>query len=203
MPDTPRGRPRSQASRNRVLQAARELLAQGGLGAVTIEALSASTGVSRPTIYRSWPNAQAVAMAALMQAPPPPPGPPASLRDALLAVIGGLIDSFATPAGRSAARLIAASDPGTELSRAFRNHVLLDARARVREVLSTAQAGGALAPVDLDLAADLLVAPVVLRLLLGHQPLGPDLGPTLIDQVLAGMAPRPLVPPAPPGYIEP
>ena len=63
-----RGRPRNEAASFKVLEAARELLAEGGIAAVTIEELAARAGISRPTIYRSWPNAKAVAMAALIEA---------------------------------------------------------------------------------------------------------------------------------------
>lgn len=66
-PDRPRGRPRSVAARRAILKAAHELLAEGGLSSVTIEGIAARAGVGKPTIYRSWPNAHAVAMAALME----------------------------------------------------------------------------------------------------------------------------------------
>src|SRR5579859_4562285 len=65
--DRPRGRPRSVAARRSILKAAHELLAEGGLSSVTIEGIAARAGVGKPTIYRSWPNAHAVAMAALME----------------------------------------------------------------------------------------------------------------------------------------
>src|SRR5262249_24320148 len=62
-----RGRPRSVAARRAILKAAHQLLAEGGLSSVTIEGIAARAGVGKPTIYRSWPNAHAVAMAALME----------------------------------------------------------------------------------------------------------------------------------------
>src|SRR5215471_3086980 len=66
-PDRPRGRPRSVAARRAILKATHELLAEGGLSSVTIEGIAARAGVGKPTIYRTWPNAHAVAMAALME----------------------------------------------------------------------------------------------------------------------------------------
>ena len=47
-----RGRPRDPRTRAAILAAARVLLERGGLTAVTIEAIAAKAGVSRPTIYR-------------------------------------------------------------------------------------------------------------------------------------------------------
>ena len=57
-----RGRPRSETARRKVLAAARELLAERGLAGLTMEGIAARAGVGKPTIYRQWPNAQAVAM---------------------------------------------------------------------------------------------------------------------------------------------
>ena len=57
-----RGRPRSEAARQAILQAARELLADGGPGAVTMEAVAARAGVGKPTVYRWWPDRHAVAI---------------------------------------------------------------------------------------------------------------------------------------------
>src|ERR1700684_2961298 len=62
-----RGRPRSEEAREAVLESARKLLEEGGLGAVTIEAIAAHAGVSKPTIYRSWKNSYAVAMEAFLE----------------------------------------------------------------------------------------------------------------------------------------
>src|SRR5258707_3630355 len=62
-----RGRPRDPRTRATILAAARMLLERGGLTAVTIEAIANKSGVSRPTIYRYWPNAPAVAMAAFLE----------------------------------------------------------------------------------------------------------------------------------------
>ncbi|APR37573.1 hypothetical protein BTO02_09975 [Paraburkholderia sp. SOS3] len=53
-----RGRPRSQTARTAVLGAAYQLAAsQGGQG-TTIEAIAKSSGVSKMTIYKWWPDRQ-------------------------------------------------------------------------------------------------------------------------------------------------
>src|SRR4029077_3131930 len=87
-------------SRPTTLAAARTLLERGGLTAVTIEAIANKAGVSRPTIYRYWANAPAVAMAAFLEASGTPGAgksgrsPLAALRNQLHAVA----DAFAAPA---------------------------------------------------------------------------------------------------------
>jgi len=186
-----RGRPRSETARQRVLTAARELMVDGGVAAVTIEALAVRSGVTRPTIYRSWPNATAVAMAALMEQPARemPSRPRSSLAASLESELAGLIRAFATPMGRSAMALVASADPSTELAKAFRHQLLLRTRARVRDALETAAANGALrSGVDLDVAADLVMAPVFFRLLLGHAPLSPAFAKSVVKQLFDGLA---------------
>jgi AcrR family transcriptional regulator len=188
----PRGRPRNQEARLEVLKAARQLMAEGGIAAVTIEELSARTGVGRPTIYRSWPNAKAVAMAALMEAAPLPTRGSArrSTRAELRQVMRELVAAFATPGGRSAAVLIAAADQSTELAKAFRHHVLLKSRERVLDALRNGVARDELrARIDLEVAADLVMAPVFFRLLIGHQPLSADFADAVVDQALDGLKP--------------
>jgi AcrR family transcriptional regulator len=56
------GRPRSQEAWSGVIAATTALLREGGLPSVTIEAISARSGVGKPTIYRYWPNKLAVAI---------------------------------------------------------------------------------------------------------------------------------------------
>jgi AcrR family transcriptional regulator len=45
-----------------VVAATAALLREGGLPAVTIDTVSARSGVSKPTIYRYWPNRTALAI---------------------------------------------------------------------------------------------------------------------------------------------
>lgn len=49
-----RGRPRDADAGEKILSAARELLAEGGFDAMSFEAVAKRAGVTRPTIYRRW-----------------------------------------------------------------------------------------------------------------------------------------------------
>jgi AcrR family transcriptional regulator len=51
-----RGRPRSDLSRQAILQAAIELIAEVGYRDTTIEAIAARAGAGKQTIYRWWPG---------------------------------------------------------------------------------------------------------------------------------------------------
>jgi AcrR family transcriptional regulator len=196
-----RGRPRSEKARVKVLKAARGLLDDGGLGAVTIEALVARTGVSKPTIYRTWPNAQAVAMAALMDgpqdgAPPNRPEHDARPRErgvaALRSQLRSIVDAFSSRTGRSVTHVLAAADPSTELSRVFRNRFILtrreEGRAFLEEAIALREIGG---NVDLDVALDLIYAPIFYRVLVGHAPLDVPFVEECLGVLLGGLGRKP------------
>jgi AcrR family transcriptional regulator len=179
--DRPRGRPRSLEARRAILKAAYELLAEGGLSSVTIEGIAARAGVGKPTIYRTWPNAHAVAMAALLesdesgesvaatQPAPKPDEKPSSALAALRTQLHEVARVFSAPLGRSVTLMIAAAEQDTELSKAFRNHFILARRNEGRAFLATAMSTGEIRKdLDIDVALDLIYAPVFYRLLMGH-----------------------------------
>ena len=191
MTTRPRGRPRDPTARAAILAAARALLDEGGLPAVTMEAIARRAGVGKPTVYRHWPNAPAVAMAAFLETAVPPTGdgshaPPL---DALRAQLAAIAGAFAARTGRNVKAMIAASLGETELAKAFRNQFIAASRAEGRTILERAIAAGALrAGVDLDVTLDLIYGPLYYRLLVGHAPLNREFTDALLDQVLSGLA---------------
>ena len=187
------GRPRSPAVQAAILAAARDILLRQGLGRLTIEGVAAQAGVGKPTIYRSWRNARELAMAALMAEPEGatslPAHPTALAR--LQAQMTRLIETFATARGRQVALTLAASDPDSELARAFRAQVILQARAEGRAVLLAAEAGGEVAlSAGIEVVLDLIYAPIFYRLLAGHLPLSQTFGSAVLQAVFAGITPR-------------
>ena len=185
-----RGRPRDPRTRAAILSAARVLLERGGLTAVTIEAIAAKARVSRPTIYRYWPNAPAVAMAAFLEASGAPAAkasrsPLAALRAQLHAVA----DAFAAPAGRSVAAMVAAAQSETELAKAFRNEFIARNRDAARLMLERCIAERLVVPpADIDLALDLVFGPLFYRLLMGHAPITRGFVDQLLDAVVPARA---------------
>ncbi|MBI2740543.1 MAG: TetR/AcrR family transcriptional regulator [Rhodospirillales bacterium] len=185
-----RGRPRDPRTRAAILAAARALLDKGGLTAVTIEAIAGRAGVSRPTIYRYWPNAPAVAMAAFLEAS----GAPAAAKTsrsplaALRAQLHALADAFAAPAGRSVAAMVAAAQSETELAKAFRNEFIARNRDAARELLERCVAERLVAPpADIDLVLDLVFGPLFYRLLMGHAPITRGFVDQLLDAVIPAL----------------
>lgn len=188
-PSPSRGRPRDPRTRAAILAAARALLEKGGLTAVTIEAISSKAGVSRPTIYRYWPNAPAVAMAAFLEASGAPAAGKAgrSPLSALRAQLHAIADAFAAPAGRSVAAMVAAAQSETELAKAFRNEFIARNRDAARILIERCIVERLVAaPADIDLALDLIFGPLFYRLLMGHAPITRG----LVDQLLETVIPE-------------
>ncbi|UYN93110.1 MAG: TetR/AcrR family transcriptional regulator [Enhydrobacter sp.] len=182
-----RGRPRDPRIRATILAAARGLLERGGLTAVTIEAIAGKAGVSRPTIYRYWPNAPAVAMAAFLEASDAPAAGRAgrSPRAALRAQLHAVADAFAAPTGRSIAAMVAAAQSETELAKAFRNEFIARNRDAARLLLERSAADGQIdALVDTELTLDLIFGPLFYRLLMGHAPITHGFVDRLLEVVI-------------------
>jgi AcrR family transcriptional regulator len=70
-----RGRPRSEEAHRAILAAVVELMAEHGLGGLTIEAVAARAGVGKTTIYRRWETKNDLVLDAMEQLRPPGPPP--------------------------------------------------------------------------------------------------------------------------------
>lgn len=186
-PQAVRGRPPSAAAREKVLSAARDILLSEGFGRLSIEAAAAKSGVSKPTIYRNWANASELAMAALMADPQALPDKgKGNLEAALRAQMRGLITAFATTRGRQIALTLAASDPESEMTKAFRNRVILSSREAGRRLIGDAVSRGEiLAPAEIETVLDMIYAPVFYRLLVGHLPLDLHFADSLVTRARA------------------
>ena len=184
-----RGRPRSEAARTRILAAARSLLEERGLAGLTVERIAAEAGVGKPTIYRHWPNAQAVAMDAfLVGATTGGEAGPGFALPALRRQLAAIAAAFASPAGRSTAAMIAAAQNDSELAKVFRNRFIMRSREAGRVLLERAVAEGTVRPdADIEVALDLIYAPLYFRLLIGHGPLDGAFTDALLDLVLEGL----------------
>ena len=190
-PSRPRGRPRSAGARAAILAAARAILDEGGITAVTMEGIAARAGVGKPTIYRSWPNAHAVAMAALMavQGSPSKPARAGSAVGELKLQLRDVAAVFASRMGRQVAIMVASAASETELSKSFRNHFILMRREEGRAIISRAIAQGEIRRnISVDIALDMIYGPVFYRLLMGHGPLDGKFTDAVVDQALQGIS---------------
>jgi AcrR family transcriptional regulator len=163
-----RGRPRDQGLRAAALAATRALLNSGGLGAVTMDAVSQAAAVSKPTLYRWWPDKNAMAMSALMDSEQVDThlGRRTGIK-ALQFQLQEIAATFSNPAGRHLASMLAAADGESELSKAFRNHFILARWEEGKALLAEAQANKELShKIDIESTLDALYGALFFRLLL-------------------------------------
>jgi AcrR family transcriptional regulator len=184
------GRPPSETARRSVLETAYRIVMSEGLGRLTIERVAAESGVSKPTIYRTWTNAQDLAMAAFMAQPltDAPVSRASSAQAVLRAHLRGVIEAFATQRGRQITLTMASADPESELAKAFRNQVILKSRETGRQLVQRAMVSLEIRPdIDIETVLDMLYGPLFFRLLTGHQPLVPKLADHLVATLFDGV----------------
>lgn len=186
------GRPRDPSRDQVILQATLDLLGEGSLGALTMEAVAARAGVGKATLYRRWSSKEQLvvdALATLVE--PPERSAGAGVRDQLVALLEAVRRKTGSPAGKIFPRLVSEAVDNPELMRRYRTQVLDPRRRRFIAVLEQGVAEGLVrADVDLDHAVDLLVGPMAYRNLIRNDPPpGPDLAARIVDDVLRALVP--------------
>jgi AcrR family transcriptional regulator len=174
-----------------VLEVAHRILMEEGLGRLSIERVAERAGVGKPTIYRTWANAQDLAMAAFMAAPSQPLEAPRSrsVRRALIAHLEAVVATFDSARGRQVTMTMAAADPNSELAKAFRNQVMMQSRRIGEALIERGVRGGELrAPADIGVALDMIYGPIFYRLLAGHASVDDGFVEGLVDTLLSGLA---------------
>ena len=189
------GRPRDPKLDAAILDATLRLLAEGGYSALTMEAVAASAGVGKATLYRRFPGKEQLIIEAVASlGEPPERASGAGVRDELVALLEAIRrKSDSSLAGKIFPRLLSAGADNPELMRRYREQVLDPRRARFVRVLHRGvQEGLIRSDVDLAYAVDLLVGPMVYRNLIRNDPPpGPQLAGQIVDDVLAALGPPP------------
>jgi AcrR family transcriptional regulator len=188
-----RGRPRSSAAEQAILQATRELLVEGGVQGLTVEGVASRAGVAKTTIYRRWRDKDELALAVVLDMVEQVVELPelGDTRAELTAFVTAAVKVLgSTLMGRVMQGLVSdlATDP--ELARAFRERVVSVRDAEVRRLVERGIARGDLRPgTDPEAAHELLIAPVYYRLLLTGRPLTPAFAKRNVDAVMRAFAP--------------
>jgi AcrR family transcriptional regulator len=194
-PDRPRGgRPRTPRTEQAILEAARELLAEGGVRDLTIEGVAARAGVAKTTIYRRWRSKHELALAVLIAIGDDMPAAPelGDTRAELVALVEAAIATFgSTLMGRVLQGIVSDLAADRALAEAFRARTVAVRQAEGRRVVERGIARGELRPgTDPELVYELLFGPVYYRLLLSGRPLDPGLPGRVVDAVMAAFGPE-------------
>lgn len=183
-----RGRPRSEASGQAILEATMALLSEQGYRAVTVDAIAARAGASKSTIYRRWPTKENLVIAAFARSPMlVAPG-----RGSLESRLAALVSQFAgymqqTPLGRVLPALVAerAHNPALDAALA---PLVAARRAGVVAVLREGIAQGELPRgTDPETVVDLLLGPVLQRIMVMGRPVDPRFVKRVVGVVCAGL----------------
>lgn len=184
-----RGRPRNESSSAAILSATLELVAEVGIAGLTMDSVAVRAGVGKATIYRRWSSKEALLLDAWMSCVKKPLVPDTgSLRsdidELFLRVDHPLSDSALQ---RVFPQMIAAAKVNPEVTEAYHAY-LAERRLPIRTVLGRAIARGELdRDTDIELVADLLIAPLMYRWLVTDGLVDDRIVTRVIDTVLAGL----------------
>src|SRR4051794_33433788 len=162
------GRRNADQQQAKILDATRELLAEGGVRRLTVEGVAARAGVAKTTVYRRWGSKDDLALAVLLE-----------LVELLTVPDLGEVRAELTYLVDGAGRVLANTLLGTvmqglvsdlaadgDLARAFRERVIAARVRELRRVVERGIARGELRPdADAELLYELLHAPLYFRLL--------------------------------------
>jgi AcrR family transcriptional regulator len=187
--ERPPGRPRSERVDEAILAAALAELGERGYARMTVDAVAARAGVSKPTIYLRHPTKADLATAAIasMRAQPRPE-PTDDVRADLLAHLRLLRAGLERPNGMAMLGTVLAEEHDTpELLALFRERLVAPRRRELRAVLEAARDRGDLRPdADVEVAVNALVGAFFARYLAGDSLRGRFVT-SLVDTLLAGV----------------
>lgn len=187
----PPGRPRDETLDESIVQSLFELVDEAGLSGCTIDAIAERAGVSKASIYRRWSSKEDLmvdAVAGLVGGVEIPEGD--GIREVLIHALGRLRSYMSkTTAGVILPWMIAEVARDSEIGRRYTEAVILPGREALAGHISDAIESGELrADLDVELAVDMLLGPLIVgKLLRSHRTPSPDgWAEELIDALLDG-----------------
>jgi AcrR family transcriptional regulator len=185
-----RGRPRSEAADRAILEAALARMSRDGYARMSVDAVAADAGVSKPTLYLRYPSKAALATAALAHArEQTAPGATGDTRADLVALLRHFRSGVDRPFGMAMVGTALAEEHHTpELFAQFREQLVEPRRKMLRAVLYEARSRGELAvDADVDTAVNALVGSFYAGYLAGAG-VPEDWPERAVDLVLAGLS---------------
>jgi AcrR family transcriptional regulator len=162
-------RPRSQKAHEKALDAAVQLFAERGIEGASIDAIAASSGVSKATIYKHWTDKNALCMEVLervhgLDRKPKEYDSGDLLQDLIDFLNAKPPEEYSGIRDRLLPHLIAYATQNREFGKAWRTRVMEPGRAKAAELIKRGIAKG-LFPADLDipLGVALLIGPMAYK----------------------------------------
>lgn len=184
-----RGRPRCEDSRTRILQAGLELLQDASFAEITADAIAERAGSSKATIYRWWPNKDAVLVEALREAvaqelPFPNTG---ELREDILLNLQNFIKLLNGRLGRVFTAFVAAAQTDAGVAETFQRVWREPRRQLLKASLEQHRGKQMREDADLEMVLDALYGPLYYRLLTGNREFREGYAEALTEIVLKGI----------------
>jgi AcrR family transcriptional regulator len=187
----PRGRPRDPAIDDAILTATRELLIDVGYAGVSMDAVAARAGVTKPTIYLRFPTKAVLVFDAVFGKTRANTMPDTgNLIDDLRQAYAWAVDEFAAPDARAALPgLLAEVSATPEMAQLIRNRLIEPEYARVRDMLDRARRRGEIRDTaDLTLVIDAFLGTALARAIVVDHPIDHEFGTRLVDLLVNGIA---------------
>jgi AcrR family transcriptional regulator len=182
------GRPRSEEAHQAILAATLELLAETGYSGLTVEGVATRAGVGKATIYRRWSSKLPLVVEAFSQLPGMAEVDTGDLVSDLEKMLRDYLNLFnSTPLAAVMPSLVGERAHNPELSELL-EPVLKGRRQPLRRALERAQERGELRRgIDLELAADLVVGPIAVKLFFHGGRVHPRMVAPLVQMALSGI----------------
>ncbi|MEL6890651.1 MAG: TetR/AcrR family transcriptional regulator [Actinomycetota bacterium] len=187
----PRGRPRDEEARQRILDAAFVLVGSRPPGDVSINDIAAAANVAKQTIYRWWPSRTAVILDALVQGTmqATPFAETDDVRADFEAHLRTVIRMFNSPSGRIIREMLAGAQTDPALAEEFRERFWQPRRdlslARLERGIELGQIR---ADLDAETVLDVIYGALWTRLMIGHQPLSSVHATRIADAIWPGLS---------------
>ena len=187
-------RRRGEALDSAIRSAVLDLLIEHGAAGVTMEAVAAKAGTSKPVLYRRWADRGALLRDTLltMATAAIPHEDTGSYRQDMLAILRGWANLFTGPSADLLRAAIAAGAHDPELRAAFQKDVIGWRKQEMAAMLARGvERGDVRADVPVEIARELGQSVLWHRLLITGDPITDELIVELVDEVLVPfVAPR-------------
>lgn len=187
------GRPRDEEVRKRILTSAAHLLESKTFDEITVDAIAEVSGSCKATVYRWWPNKAGVLIEAFREKiatdlPLPDTG---DFREDVRQQLRNFSKIVCGARGKIFGGFIAGAQADPVVAEAFRESWIRPRRAEAKKVFARyVEKGEARPELDLDLAVEILFAPLYYRLLTGFGKITDAYIDELVDTGLHGILKR-------------
>jgi len=160
-------RPRSLQAHDKVIESTLELVAARGIEGTSVDAIASTSGVSKATIYKHWPDKEALCLEAIgrlhgLDVERPRFNSGNLLQDFINLLQYRHAERFEDLRQRMTPHLIAYSASHPNFGRAWRDQTLEPLRMQATELIKKGiEQGSFPANIDIELALSMLIGPLV------------------------------------------